>query len=299
MKKREEIQIRDPFVLKANNQYYLYGSTDVNIWGKQTSKGFDVYIGHNLDEWDGPFPAFYPNDLYWGKDNFWAPEVHFYQGTYYMFATFRGQDMMRGTAILKSQNAEGPFLPWSEGPVTPKEWMSLDGTFYMDLGGKPWIVFCHEWVQVTVGTICALRLAEDLKSTVGEPIELLKSTDAPWSVTGHSKEHNMTGYVTDGPNIHRLTNGELIMIWSCLGNKGYTLGYALSSNKEISGPWRQETIPLFEEDGGHGMIFRQYSGELMLAIHQPNDSPNERARFVTLDETQYGFKTGSVTMEDL
>jgi len=290
MKHISEIQIRDPFVLKANNQYYLYGSTDINIWGQGTSKGFDVYTSKDLENWEGPYQAFYPGESYWGKDNFWAPEVHFYKDMYYMFATFRGENRKRGTAILKSSNPLGPFIPWSDGAVTPKEWMSLDGTFYIDLDGQPWIVFCHEWVQIKEGTICAMRLTEDMKSTFGEPIILLKSKDAPWSGEVYSKEHNMSGWVTDGPNMHRLENGKLIMIWSCMSANGYTVGCAISENNDITGKWNQEQEPLFMNDGGHGMIFTQYNGQITLAIHYPNDTPNERAIFVPLKETDDGLE---------
>ena len=43
------------------------------------------------------------------------------------------------------------------------------------------------------------------------------------------------------------------------------------------GPWTQEERPLWAEDGGHGMIVRLRDGSLALTLHQPNDSPNERA----------------------
>ena len=127
--KTKEIQIRDPFILKDNQQYFLYGSTDKNIWAENIGTGFDVYVGNNLKDWAGPYPGFRPKDDFWGIDNFWAPEVYKYKEAYYMFASFRGKDKMRGTAILKAESPIGPFLEWRDGPVTPKEWMSLDGTF--------------------------------------------------------------------------------------------------------------------------------------------------------------------------
>ncbi len=288
--KTNEIQIRDPFVLKENGSYYLFGSTDKNIWGQGTSVGFQAYKGEDLEHWEGPFDVFFPEEDYWGKDNFWAPEVHLYNGAYYMFATFRGADKMRGTAILKAENPLGPYLPWSDGPVTPKDWMSLDGTLYVDKKGKPWIVFCHEWVQIKNGEVCAMRLTDDLRKSEGEPMTLLHSTDAPWTGKAYSREHNMEGWVTDGPNMYRMTDGRLILLWSCMADKGYTIGYAVSDSDEIYGPWKQCEKPLFEKDGGHGMVFESYDLQLYLAIHQPNDTPNERAVFVELEETDDGLK---------
>lgn len=150
------LQIRDPFVLPLAGQrqgeglYYLYGSTDSNIWGKGT--GFNAYTGKDLEHWEGPFPVFRPGTDFYAERNFWAPEVYEYGGSYLMFATFRRKDNdLLGTAVLISQHPLGPFLPHSEGPVTPADWSSLDGTLHLDHQGQPWMVFCHEWQQTGDG----------------------------------------------------------------------------------------------------------------------------------------------------
>jgi len=56
--KRENIQIRDPFVLPVKDEmrYYLYGTTDSDPW-KAPGIGFDAYISENLEEWEGPYPV--------------------------------------------------------------------------------------------------------------------------------------------------------------------------------------------------------------------------------------------------
>lgn len=160
---KEQIQMRDPFVLKQESEgcYYLYGSTDPDIW-KGKAIGFDVYTSRDLADWEGPFPAFRPDPDFWSDTNYWAPEVHAYQGKYYMFATFKAEGVCRGTQILVADRPLGPFRPHSDGPVTPRDWECLDGTLYVDADGTPWIVFCHEWVQVKNGTVCALRLTPEL-----------------------------------------------------------------------------------------------------------------------------------------
>ncbi len=43
--KREEINIRDPFVLTRNGQYYLYGTRGATCWGP--ADGFDVYVSRD------------------------------------------------------------------------------------------------------------------------------------------------------------------------------------------------------------------------------------------------------------
>lgn len=54
MLKREDIQIRDPFVLPVEREqkYYLYGTTDKSPWGGSAT-GFDVYASSSLEDWKG------------------------------------------------------------------------------------------------------------------------------------------------------------------------------------------------------------------------------------------------------
>ncbi|MCL2018775.1 MAG: glycoside hydrolase family 43 protein [Oscillospiraceae bacterium] len=291
MNKIKDIQIRDPFIVPYENKYYLYGSTDSDIW-KGSGSGFDAYVSDDLINWEGPCKVFSPPENYWGTRNFWAPEVHFYNGAFYMFASFIGDGFNRGTAVLKAcepKNPFGKFIPHSEKAITPSEHMCLDGSLYVDKKGEPWLVYCHEWVQITDGTINAVRLSRDLKTAVGEPVLLFKSSSAPWSRTVHSKSNNITGYVTDGCFMHRTKSGRLLMLWSCFTDNGYCECYAVSDNDEIDGKWEQGGV-LFDENGGHGMVFTDFNGRLILTLHTPNNSPDERAVFLEIEETERGLK---------
>jgi beta-xylosidase len=257
----------------------LYGSTDPDIW-KAKGIGFDAYRSRDLTLWEGPFPAFRPDSEFWSDKNYWAPEVHEYKGKYYMFATFKADGICRGTQILIADGPLGPFRPHSDGPVTPREWECLDGTLWIDAQGTPWIVFCHEWVQIKNGTVCALRLSPELDRPVGEPILLFSAQDAEWV----DSVKNGAGYVTDGPYAYACDNGELLLLWSSFRQGRYAQGIARSKSGDILGPWVQEPAPIFENDGGHGMIFRTFEGKIMLALHTPNSTPDERPIFIELSE---------------
>ena len=276
-----EINIRDPFVvpLPAEKRYYLFGTRGQDCW-EGTPAGFDAYIGSDLRHWEGPYPAFRPAPDFWSDRNFWAPEVHAYKGRYYMFASFKSEAARRGTQILCADTPAGPYQPLSERPITPADWECLDGTLFVDGQGAPWIVFCHEWVQVHDGEICALRLSDDLRQSIGEPQLLFHASEAPW-ITPYSGQSD---YVTDGPFLHRAQNGELLLLWSSFTNGSYTLGVARSLGGGILGPWKQDAEPLYREDGGHGMVFRTFEGQLMLTVHRPNSPRDERPIFVPLVE---------------
>ena len=276
----EEINIRDPFVLTTEKGYYLYGTRGPDCWGK--ADGFDVYFSTDLNEWQGPSVCFRNDGTFWADRNYWAPEVHLWQGYYYMFASFKHPDRRRGTAILKADRPEGPFVPWSDGPVTPPGWECLDGTFYVSGNGVPYMVFCHEWVQAGDGEICALPLTTDLKQAAGDPLVLFHASDAPWSRTVHHSS-GKDGQVTDGPFLWKTEDGALLCLWAGFSEDGYTEGIARSDNGEITGCFTQ-LEPLFRRDGGHGMVFRSREGKLYLTLHTPNEHLKEHPVFCPVKE---------------
>lgn len=286
-----DIQLRDPFVVVREGNYYLYGSTDKDIWNSPGA-GFDLYRSKgSLEDFEGPFPVFRPPETFWSVLNFWAPEVHRYRDAWYMFATFKPKEGRRGTAVLKSSGGGGeagllgPFIPHSEGPVTPSGWECLDGTLYIDASGNPYMIFCHEWTQVGDGKICAMPLSEDLRRAAGVPQILFRASEAPWSKPLRDRAEGC--YVTDGPNLYTGQDETLFMLWSSFGEDGrYRIGAARSDTGRITGPWRQDQEPVYAADGGHGMIFRSHEGKLLLAVHSPNKTPLERALFIEIEERQ-------------
>ena len=276
-----DIQIRDPFVVPVaeERRYYLYGTTDKDCW-KVPGTGFDYYVSSDLEHWEGPFPAFRPQADFWADRNFWAPEVHRYDGRCFMLASFKAPDVCRGTQVLVSDAPCGPFVPHSSGPATPPDWECLDGTLFADHKGSAWMIFCHEWVQVQDGEMCAVRLSRNLKEPEGNPILLFRASEAPWTAS-HDKKG---GHITDGPFLYRTRDGALLMLWSSFGPQGYALGVARSKTGQLSGPWLHDSQALYDEDGGHGMLFRTFTGQLTLALHRPNQTPYERPVFIPVQE---------------
>ena len=278
--KRTDINIRDPFVLVHEGAYYLYGTRGATCWGP--ADGFDVYVSRDLEDWDGPFVCFHNDGSFWADRNYWAPEVYFYQGAFYMFASFKNPDVHRGTAVLRAESPLGPFVPHSDGCVTPKDWECLDGTLYISKAGKPYMVFCHEWVQAGDGEVNAIPLTDDLRAPAGEPRLLFHASDAEWCQVKHHSS-GVSGCVTDGPFLWRTADGTLLCLWASFSEGGYTEGVAVSDNGEIDGKFTQ-VEPLFMDDGGHGMVFRALDGQLYLTLHSPNAHLEERPFFHPITE---------------
>ncbi|WP_159886454.1 glycoside hydrolase family 43 protein [Paenibacillus puerhi] len=293
MLRLSDINFRDPFILPVPDEraYYLYGTEGAVAWSGKPS-GFDCYRSTDLEQWEGPLPAFRVPEGFWADHHFWAPEVHLYEGRYYMFASFKAEERRRATQILVADRPGGPFVPHGEGPVTPSDWECLDGTLYVDESGKPWMVFCREWLQVTDGEMYAVELKPALDGTVGEPVLLFRASESGWSLPGKEGQ-----YVTDGPFMHRMADGELVMLWSSLGTRGYAMGIARSASGLVTGPWTHEAEPFYKEDGGHGMLFRDFGGRLLLTIHTPNRNPQERPVLLELRESGGRFELAEAGAE--
>lgn len=287
--KREEINIRDPYVLVAEDTYYLYG-TRVGKPGDTRENGFDCYYSKDLEEWEGPVTVFSKPVDFWAGRDYWAPECHYYKESYYLFATFGEDNHLRGTQILKADHPLGPFHVHSPKPVTPEGWECLDGTLYIAPDETPYIVFSHEWTQVKDGQICAQRLADDLTHAVGDPFLMFRATDAEWVHSGKVPEQYVPilgegeFYVTDGPFMYSCENGEILVLWSSFGDEGYAVAMAKSTTGDIRGPWVQEKEFLFGRNGGHGMIFTAFDGNKYLSLHSPNETFQEKPCFFKVVE---------------
>ena len=289
---RADIQIRDPYILPVpeTKTYYMVDRMTVRLKDGRTRVGVGVYASKDLERWEGLKPVFHCPDGFWADRSIWAPEMHRHKGKFYVFATFTSKDRLptpkgrpenkkRATQILVSDSPEGPFRPFANKPHTPEDWMSLDGTLWVE-DGVPYMIFCREWVQVTDGTMELVRLKGDLSDVVGEPQTLFKASDAKWVRSLHFTK----GYVTDGCFLYRTKSGRLMMIWSSFGEKGkYMVGIAYSTSGKVAGPWKHMDQPLLANDGGHGMIFRTFDGRLVMAIHQPN-SGRIRARLYEIED---------------
>ncbi len=282
------LNARDPYIVvdQKAKKYYLYSNKPVVL--RDNKPEIVVYESDDLIYWSEPKLAYRCDDDFWGPLDYWAPEVHLWKGKYYLICSYRNAGGYRACQCHVADTPSGPFKPIVNKPVTPEGWHCLDGTLYVDRSGAPWMVFCHEWTQVQDGQIAAIKLSDDLSEAVSEPVILFRASQAPWKgdpITGE-KYPSCLGYgrVTDGCFLHRAENGELLMLWSSFSDTGYTVGYAKSENGGIMGPWTQEPEPLFSQDGGHSMMFTSLEGKLMMTLHSPNITGQEKLLMFEMEE---------------
>lgn len=255
------VGVRDPFVLEYAGVYYMYGTGLADA-------GYGCVFSRDLQTWSDPVQVCAPQDGCDGEGDWWAPECHYYNGAFYLFASYRSAATgKRGTAIFRASDPLGPFKLITDGHVTPKARDCIDGTLYVDENGQPWMVYVGEWTsnEDGVGDMYAAKLSGDLTAFVSDPVLLFRG----------SAPKKRASNITDGPFLYRTRNGRLLMLWSYLDKKGYCVQLAYSDNGAVDGNWTQQPGALYHKtkrcpDGGHGMLFTAPDGTLTLSIHSPN-----------------------------
>lgn len=278
-----DMPLHDPFMVayQPTHTYYLYTSNRGRLSGTE-GVGTMVYKSKDLLNWERPKAVFIVPDGAFAQQGGWAPEVHEYKGRYYLFTTLHNEERVletppvswktnyvRGTIAAVADSPDGPFEMLNpDAAVPPADFMTLDGTLYIDQENQPWMVYAHEWLQKVDGTMEAVRLDGELSKAVGDPIHLFKASDAPWLNQSIKPDTGVQHYITDGPQLYRTKDGHLLMLWSSYENSSYVQTVARSRSGELQGPWEQ-LDPLVKGDSGHGMLFETFDGQLMMVLHRP------------------------------
>lgn len=266
----DSIRLSDPAILadKNSSTYYMTGTGGLLWKSKDLAKWSGPYVVTKTDpeSWMGPRPMI------------WAAELHPYKGKYYYFATFTNQhvviDTVKGNAIhrrashvLVSDKPDGPYVPMIDETYLPADLPTLDGTFWVDMDGKPYMIYCHEWLQNWNGTMEKIQLKPDLSGTTGKRKILFFAYDSPWSKEEDQNRRIVPNKVTDGPYLIKTQTGKLGMIWTSWVFNDYVQGIAYSESGTLNGPWIQEKDPITPPNFGHGMLFRTLEGKLLMSVH--------------------------------
>lgn len=278
-KSLSEFVTGDPYIFAdtISKTYYLIG-TDISMWKSKDLKSWEgpiSYLQWDKESWIGTQPAI------------WAPEIHEYDGSYYCFLTFTNRGILHGkinnrdlplrsTTIFRSDNITGPYREIKEEPYLPENKCTLDGTLFVDSSGRPYMIYCYEWIQNVKGTMEVVALKKDVSDIDGASNVLFMAYDSPF---------NGSNIVTDGPFVFRTKSGRLGMLWSNYDTAGsYIQTVAYSTSGSILGPWVQDKDPLTPPRYGHGSLFRTFDGRLLLVCHGWHQVNGKSERYPVLFE---------------
>ena len=91
----QRVRLADPFILLHDGIYYAYGT--------HHPRGIEYYTSNDLKKWHYGGVALHRNNSY-GERWFWAPEVYYVEGKFYMYYTAEER-----ICVAVADSPKGPF----------------------------------------------------------------------------------------------------------------------------------------------------------------------------------------------
>ena len=274
---RNDIRIRDPFIIREDGNYYLLGTTGNDCWNRGSD--FTLYVSRDLQTFEKCGILVNEGTLR-EYTQIWAPEIHRYKNQYYLLVSVFQKEKGRGSLILQADTLKGPYALLTGEYITPQDWWCLDATLFVK-DEKPYLFFSNEWIYPITndgdGALFVTELSSDLKSIIGRPKKIVSG-----KYCGFAKEltHNgVKGYVAEGPFVLE-EEKDIALYWSTVTPQGYCV--VKSKSKEVFGEYLFDRF-IFEKDGGHAMIFQGFDQRNYITFHQPNQSPLERMKYFSIE----------------
>ena len=235
----------DPSIIRVGEDYYKVNSSFQYFPAIPISHSKDLVhweiIGHAITESNYL-------DLSETLDSrgIWAPDISYYNGKFYIFATLRhnSQDPeispMRSQLVMTSDKPEGPY---SKPVVLPVD--NIDPSHFVDDDGKHYMIIAP--------AITVVPLNDDCTAIAGEIKQV-------WAGTGER--------CSEGPHI--LKRGEYYYAIVAEGGTGYGHGINIARSKSLYGhyeecpynPVLRQTDPNAPiQRSGHGDLVETQNGE--------------------------------------
>lgn len=244
----------DPSVVRVGERDY-YAVTTSTEWAPY----FPIFHSRDLVTWTRVGAVFHQRPA-WAVGQFWAPEISYRDGTFFVYYTARRRN---GPLTIALATAPRPCGPWTDhGPLVGQQLGSIDATTVVE-AGQPWLVWKEDGNATgRPTTLWAQRLSADGTSTLGERTAVLVN-DAVWE-----------DRIVEAPSI-LARDGWFYLFYS--GNKccGESCRYAVgvARARRIVGPWQKcPRNPIMSENAsfrgpGHGSVVETADGRTYYLYH--------------------------------
>lgn len=269
-KPARKVPLGDPFIMLHNGVYYAYGT--------HSGDGIVVFISDDLKTWRQPENlenglALHKNDV-WADRWFWAPEVYFINGKFYMY--YSADEHI---CVAVSDSPLGPFKQKEKKPMLDGE-KSIDNSLFID-DGKPYLFFdrFNDGLNIWVA-----ELEDNLIDIKPETMHKCINVSQPWE--------EVWPRVNEGAYVLK-HNGKYYMTYSANSYESpfYGIGFAVAEN--VNGPWvKYEKNPIFQKPGslvgvGHSAMFTDKDGNLRIAFHAHNSTEKIHPRHMYISAVSF------------
>jgi GH43 family beta-xylosidase len=159
------LPLADPFVLKHDGHYYAYGTAP----GAKDGAQFPVLRSPDLVNWELASYALRPS----AGDEFWAPEVAYFDGEFYMYYSARGVDRRdHQLRVAVSDHPAGPYVE-REGVLVADQPFTIDAHPFFDGDGEWYLFYAQDFLTPDddhrIGTGIVVDRLIDMTRLAGDP----------------------------------------------------------------------------------------------------------------------------------
>lgn len=281
----DEIPIRDAYVLTYDGQYYLFGTTGNEAFSGSQS-GFQVYVGTDLETWEGPYTAFANDGTSWANQRYWACEVYEIDGSFYMFGGWSHPSVEQRLCVLKADNPLGPYriLNADLGPGNDPTLYEKDGTYYLLYNDPDGMRTEHYR-----GGMYCMQLTDDLSRP---------ASAREWIFNTYEEGNTLSivGDMPEGWETYTTPTGRLIIMWSAHAANGNWYASSLAYFDDgLDGEIKFSNEFFTPFNMGHNNFFYTLDGEqLMMSTHYPNNN-NPHPAFLPVN---YDAENDTLVVDD-
>ncbi|GAB4039399.1 family 43 glycosylhydrolase [Spirosoma jeollabukense] len=281
----------DPSIIRVGDTYYAAGTS--SEWGP----AYPIYTSKDLVNWDYVGPVFTTPPA-WTMGSFWAPELFYRNGTYYVYYTARRKADKRsyiGVAstpdLRKGFTDHGLLLEWTSEAID---------AFVLEDGGKLYITWkAYGLDKGKAIELLGAELSPDGLKVTGKAFTLLTAERNNWEAGGAEGQ----AIFKRGRYYYMTYSGN-----ACCGARcNYQVGLARA--EKLQGPWEKyaKNPVLFSDDSwkcpGHGTVVTTPDNRYFYLHHAYNGTDFTFAgrqgvlsELVWDDKTQWpAFRYGTTT----
>lgn len=271
----------DPFVLKFRGEYWGYCT---GFWND--GRAFGILHSRDLVEWEEKAGAMEP--LPGGHTCYWAPEVTYDNGRFYLYYSVGNEERME-IRVAVADSPEGPFA--DSGRRLTGEPFAIDAHVFLDRDGTRWLFYATDFLTHShIGTGTVRDRMVDPFTLAGDPRPVtLPRHD--WHVyhPNRPEKGGVRWHTVEGPFVLE-RDGLYYQMFSGGNWQNPTYGVSYATSEE--GPrsleeWTQEALPILRTTGevvgpGHNSVVRGPDNRQLWCVYH-RWSPDTSARVLAID----------------
>ena len=265
--------IGDPFVLRTKDgSYYCYATS--------AADGFKAWKSDDLVNWQDLGYVYRRQENSWGVADFWAPEVVYHDGAYFMHYSARwGKNESLRIGVARAESPSGPFVDVFDHPMFDFGYAAIDGHVFIDEDGEKYFYYARDCSENIVdgrheSHLYGVRLNDDLVSFRDLPT-LLTVPEQEWEIrSGLEWRWNEGPFLVKHQGLYYLMYSA-----NCYVSREYSVGYAVAEHP--LGPFHKTTQnPILSSSHekisgpGHNSVTSSTDGRELFIVYHIHTDPD-------------------------